>query len=182
MPNFNELSVLILACVTAQGTFVNSSPSPVKSLFCTDMVESFEWQDLEQRQRIGDCSVHPPRWGLCDQPMSSHQTFLLEVEHRQCVFCKERLSFWFASRLRTFWEVSIKTMPPGFWYHFRRTFRIWVLRNVCGCKHFSVLQIICELLQPFRKISQTFDRISIAIPLLILVLGFWEWSAPVSWS
>ena len=30
----------------------------------------------------------------------SHQSLLHEVELRQCVFCKEPLSFWFASRLR----------------------------------------------------------------------------------
>ena len=42
------------------------------------------------RQRAGDCLlIHLPRWGLCDQPLSSHQTFLLEVELRQCVSCKE---------------------------------------------------------------------------------------------
>ena len=40
---------------TARGTFVNSFPSPVKSLFCTDRIESTKWQDLEQRQRTGDC-------------------------------------------------------------------------------------------------------------------------------
>ena len=49
------------AFVTARETFVNSFPSLVKSLFCTDRVESIEWQDLEQRQRTGDRSVihHP---------------------------------------------------------------------------------------------------------------------------
>ena len=31
-----------------------------------------------------------------------HQTFLLEVLLLQCVFCKEPLSFWFASRYRNF--------------------------------------------------------------------------------
>ena len=52
--------LLILA--TAVGTFVNSLPSLVKSLFCTDRIESIEWQDLEQRQRTSDCSViHHPR-------------------------------------------------------------------------------------------------------------------------
>ena len=77
-------------------TFVNSFPLTVKSLFCTEKIESIEWKDLEQRQRTGDCLlIHPPRWGLCDQPLSSHQVAL-----RQCVFCKEPLSFWFASKLR----------------------------------------------------------------------------------
>ena len=83
------------AFLTARGTFVNCFPSPVKSLFCTDRTEPTEWQDLEQRQRIGDCLlIRIPHWGLCDRPLSSHQTFLLQVELRQCVFCKEPLSFW----------------------------------------------------------------------------------------
>ena len=77
---------------TARETFVNSFPSLVKSLFCTDRTESTEWQDLVPRQRIGVCfEFHLPRWGLCDQPVSSHQTFLHEVELRQCDFCKEPL-------------------------------------------------------------------------------------------
>ena len=52
---------LLLVCVTARGTLTNSFPSIVKSLFCTERIESIEWQDLEQRQRTGDCSVidHP---------------------------------------------------------------------------------------------------------------------------
>ena len=29
------------------------------------------------------------------------------------------------------------------------------MRNVCGCRHFCIFEIICELLQPFWKISQT---------------------------
>ena len=65
----------------------------MKSLFFKDRIESIEWQDLEQRQRIGDCSVnHHPRWGPCGQPLSSHRTFLPEEELRQCVFCKEPFS------------------------------------------------------------------------------------------
>ena len=49
------------------------------------------------------CSViHHLNWGLCDQPLSSHQTFLLAVELRQCASCKEPLSFWFSSRLCNF--------------------------------------------------------------------------------
>ena len=50
---------------------------------------------------VGDCLlIHIPHWGLCDPPWSSHQTFLLEVELLQCVFCKEPLSFWFSGRRR----------------------------------------------------------------------------------
>ena len=72
----------------------------MKILFCTDKIE---WQDLVARQRIGDCLwIHIPHWGLCDPPLSSHQTFLPEVELRQCVFCNEPLLFWFSSRRRNF--------------------------------------------------------------------------------
>ena len=40
---------------------MNSFPSPEKFLFCTDRTESVEWQDLEQRQRAGDCfEIHLP--------------------------------------------------------------------------------------------------------------------------
>ena len=68
---------------------------PEKFCFCTDEIESIEWQDLVPWQRLGDCLlIHIPHsGGTCDQPLSSHQTFLHEVELRQCVFCKEPLSF-----------------------------------------------------------------------------------------
>ena len=50
------------------------------------------------------------------------------------------------------------------------------MRNVCGCRHFCIFEIICELLQPFRKILQTVVRISIAIHsfYFVFVLGFWD--------
>ena len=36
-------------------------PSHMKSLFCTDKIESIEWQDLAPRQRTGDClRMHIP--------------------------------------------------------------------------------------------------------------------------
>ena len=38
-----------------------------------------------------------------------------------------------------------------------------------GHKHFCVLYIVCELLQPNRKISQTVVRISTAIPLCVFI-------------
>ena len=63
-PSSNELIVRknnFWFLVTGGGTFVNSFASPEKSLFCTDAVESIDWQDLEQRQRTSDCFViHPP--------------------------------------------------------------------------------------------------------------------------
>ena len=61
------------------------------------------------RLSTGDCSViHLPRGGLCDQPLSSHRASLHEEKLRQCVFCKEPLSFWFSSRRRN-------SRPLGKW-------------------------------------------------------------------
>ena len=75
----------------------------MKTSFYTDKIESVEWQDLVLRERTGDCLlIHIPHEGLCDQALSSHQTFLHEVELRQCVFCKEPLLFWFSSIRRNF--------------------------------------------------------------------------------
>ena len=45
------------------------------------------------------------------------------------------------------------------------------MRNVCGRKHFCVFEIFCELLQPFRKVSQSVFRVSIVVPLFF-VLSF----------
>ena len=51
----------LFAIVTARRTFAKSFPSHVKSLFRTDKIEPIEWQDLEQRQRTGDCFlIHTP--------------------------------------------------------------------------------------------------------------------------
>ena len=78
-------------------------PSLVRFLFYSDRIDSIEWQDPAPRQRAGDCLwIHIPRWGLCDPPLSSHQTVLLEVVLRQCVLCKDPLLFSFSSRLRNF--------------------------------------------------------------------------------
>ena len=95
LPNSSELSVWIsFALCDGSRNF--------RKLFSVSC-EVFEWQDLVPRQRTGDClEIHLPRWGLCDQPLSSHQTFLPDVLFPQCVFCKEPLWFWFACRLRKF--------------------------------------------------------------------------------
>ena len=173
-----------LASVTARETLVNSFPSPEKFLLCTDKIESFGWQNPAPRQRIDDCSViHLPRRGL-----------VISCYHVTKLFCAMRCftnassagsSCNFGSQayfaISVFWEVSKDTVVPWFWYHFRRTFRIWVLRNVRGHMHLCFLKIVCELLQPFTKISQTFVRISIVIPLFILVFGYWVCLAPVTW-
>ena len=80
----------LLTFLTPRENFSNSSPSPVKSLFCTEAIQFFEWQDPEHEQRTGDCSVFHPRWEPCDQQLSNHHTLLLEILLRQCVFCKEQ--------------------------------------------------------------------------------------------
>ena len=88
---------------TARETFINSLPFPEKFSFYKDQIVSTEWLDSVPHLRIGDCfEIHLPHWGLCDLLFSSHQTFLLEVLLRQCVFCKEPFSSWFASIRRNF--------------------------------------------------------------------------------
>ena len=97
MINLHMLSHIPSSCLciqlsvraTAPRILINFFPSHVRILFCTDKIESIEWQD-----------PHIPHWGLCDPPLSSHGTSLHEVELRQCVFCKEPLLFWFSSRRR----------------------------------------------------------------------------------
>ena len=91
----------------ARESFLSSFPSPEKFLCCTDKIETVKWLNLVPRVRLGDCfEIHHPHWELCDPPLSSHQTFRVEVLLRQCVFCKEPLSSWLASKLRKFWKVS----------------------------------------------------------------------------
>ena len=149
-----QLSVCVTAPRTSKAFFF---PSHVKILFCTDKTESIEWQEFALRQRTGDCLwIHIPHRGRCDPPLSSHQTFLREVELRQCVFCKEPLSFWFSSRRRNLglsgseYKCCASSMLNAVLrrccYHFRGMFRIRDLRNLCGCRHFCVLKIICEIL------------------------------------
>ena len=97
MINLHMLAQMLSSCLciqfsvraTAPRILINFFPSHVRILFCTDKIESIEWQDL-----------HSPHWELCDPPLSSHGTSLHEVKLRQCVFCKEPLIFWFSSRRR----------------------------------------------------------------------------------
>ena len=117
--------IQLLVCATAPRILTNLSPSHVKSSFYTDKTESIKWQDLVLRQHSGDCLlIYIPHRGLCDQPLLSHQTFLLEVELRQCVFCKEPLSFWFSSRLRNsvLLGIEYKYCASLSYCHFRRRF------------------------------------------------------------
>ena len=68
LPNFIELSV----CTTfglcdGSKNFNKLFPSRVRILFCTDKIESIEWQDLAPRQRTDDCfEIHIHHWELCD--------------------------------------------------------------------------------------------------------------------
>ena len=95
--------ISLLAPAMDQGTFVNSFPSPEKFVFCTDEIESIVYQNFAPRQRIDDCFVlHPPRWGLCDRPLSSHEPLLHEVPFLCYVVYKESLSSLSASILRSF--------------------------------------------------------------------------------
>ena len=48
------LCVQLSVCATAPRILINLFPSHVKILFCTDKIESIEWQDLAPRQRTGD--------------------------------------------------------------------------------------------------------------------------------
>ena len=121
------------AFLTARETFLNSFPSPEKFWLCTDKTESIEWLDLVPRLRIDDCfEIHLPHCGLCDLLSSSHQTFC------------SRYCFASASSARSPCHLSKNTVLPG--CHFCRTFRIRVMRNVCGCRHFCIFEIFCDLL------------------------------------
>ena len=105
---------------------------------------------------------------------SSHQTFLREVELRQVRLLQGTFVFFGSQAdiaVSVFREVSKKygasldvvaTVVGCSGSDFRRT--------VCGCRHFCVFQIVCEILQPLRKISQTVVRISIVIPLFVFFL------------
>ena len=46
--------------MTVPEIFATFFPSLVKSLFCTDKIESIEWQDLVPRQRTSDCFRDSP--------------------------------------------------------------------------------------------------------------------------
>ena len=58
--------------------------------------------------------------------------------------------------------------------HFRGPFRIWVLRNLCGCKSFCIFEIVCERLQPLWKISQPIIRIGLVFLFFYFVWVFVE--------
>ena len=170
--------------VTARETFANSFPSPVKSFF---------FARIRLNPLSGKILYHDSVPVIVSRFTSFVEDLVIYRYQVTKLFCS-RWSFGLLQgaivklvRKQTFqfrsfgkWENSVL---PWFWCHFHRTVRIWVLRNVGGCMQFCVLQIICGLLRPHKKISQMVVRISIAISLFILFFvfcGVW-WIAPVSW-
>ena len=118
---------------TVRETLVNSFPSLERFQFCTDKIESTEWLNHAPRLRVGDCfEIHNSHWGLCDLLLSSHQTFLLEVPLRQCVFCKKPLSSRFASTLRNFGLLGSEYKNSASWVPLLYDVPIRVMRNVRG--------------------------------------------------
>ena len=86
LPNSNEI-VGVNNCwplQTVLGTFVDSSPSPVKFWFHTDKIVSTEWRDLVPRQRICDCS------GIS---LPSLRTFLIRCYQVTKLLCSRNRSF-----------------------------------------------------------------------------------------
>ena len=143
------------------------------------MIESIEWSNLVPRQRIDDSfEIHLLHWGLCGLLSSIHQFCLPEVLVRQFALRKESCDLGSLAdhTILVFWELTINTVLPG--CHFRRTFRIWVLRNVCGCWHFCIHEIIWELLESLQEISQAVSRCLLVVLILILALGF-RWIGPL---
>ena len=51
---------------------------------------------------------------------------------------------------------------------------------MCGHGHFCYFWIVCEIFQQFQKVSQMFVRISIVIPIFILVFGYVVCLTPIS--
>ena len=96
--------------------------------------------------------IHLPQWGLRDLQYPR----VTKLCWRYCITgaSSAKSSSHFGSQayfaISVFEEMSTNTMLPE--NHFYRTFRIWVMGNVCGCWNFSIFKIICELLQPFWKI------------------------------
>ena len=73
-----------------------------------------------------------------------------------------------------FREVTKDTVPPR--HHFSWTFRIWILRSVCGCVpwcwHSFIFKISCEILWPFWQLSQRVSRCPNDVPVFICLFEF----------
>ena len=64
-------------------------------------------------------------------------------------------------------EVNLRnTVLPSCLFYW--TFRPWVMRNVCGCWHFCVFELFCDVLQPLPKILQAVSTCSLAPVFLVL--------------
>ena len=166
------LCLQLSVCAAAPRILTSFFLSHVKILFCTVEIESIEYQDLAPR----DCLwIRVPHWGPCDPPLSSHQTFRHEVELRQCVFCTGPLWSWSSDRPRNF------GLQGSEYKYSASSILLPLLQDVPSLipeNCVRVQAILClpdYLWNPLTrewKISQTVVRISIAIPLFILVLDF----------
>ena len=62
--------------------------------------------------------------------------------------------FWFFNRRRNLGILKqVKKCASWFFCHFCSPSRIWVFKNLCGCRSFCILEIFCDSLQPLRKTS-----------------------------
>ena len=66
---------------------------------------------------------------------------------------------------------------------FCRTFRIWVVRNLCGCRYSCDLEVLCAVLQPFRKILHAVSSCSVATVLWCSLVTSWIcWIQLARWT
>ena len=135
----NCLCKWLSAFQSARETFVNFFPSPEKFLFCTGTTESIEWQNLVPR-----LSIDVPRFTsfVADFVISCNQItkFLcLRCRITSSPSARSPCNFGSLAHLAivVLREVTINTVLS--WCHFHTTFRIWVMRNVCGVQTMSTI-------------------------------------------
>ena len=138
-PNFNELSVWITFAflATARETFLNCFVScEVFVLPREDLIhwvarswttKAYRWLSLDSLASLKTL------WSaVIKSPNFSARSKAVPVLLLQGILVilvpKHTSQFRFF-----FFEVSINTVLPWIWYHFRRTFRIWVLVHVLLC-------------------------------------------------
>ena len=166
----------LLPFVTARETFVNSFPSHGKSVFYwvarswTTKAYGWLFRDSPSSLRtLWSAVIKSPNfsaWGRAPPSARCPGHFGSQTDFGISVFRK----------------ASINTVLPWFWYHFGRTFRIWVLRNVCGCMHFVSSRLS---LNSSNHSGRSRKRSSVSrLPSLFLFSFwvFWGWSAPLLWS
>ena len=70
------LCIQLSVCATSPRILTSFFQSHAGIMFCTDKIESTEWQDLVPRRRTGDCLwIHIRHRGLCDLPSSKSPNF-----------------------------------------------------------------------------------------------------------